>query len=89
MTRNSKRPDSERVEKQNDSGSGSSVCYTALCKYSGMLVIAEFSRSPPTRTGRCPLCQGTQFKRRHGWVECDTCWDFAIDEKRYDEMAAV
>jgi len=29
MTSNSKRPDSERVEKQNDSGSGSSACYVA------------------------------------------------------------
>jgi len=30
MTSNSKRPDSERVEKQNDSGSGSSACYLTV-----------------------------------------------------------
>jgi hypothetical protein len=62
--------------------------YTALCKCVGMLVIAEFSRSCPFMPGRCPLCKGTQFRRSAGWVECDTCWDFAIDEERYDEMVA-
>lgn len=41
----------------------------ALCKFRGMLVIAEVSINPGG--GSCPECGSTDFFERHGWLECD------------------
>ena len=42
----------------------------ALCKFRGMLVVAEVS----VRTdgpGRCPECGSSTFRENAGWTECD------------------
>lgn len=58
----------------------------ALCKYRGMLVIAEFAQCEDGVDGRCPECGATSFNRVGGWVECDC--GFAINESDYDRMTS-
>ena len=55
----------------------------ALCKYRGMLVIAEFSKCAKGQSGRCPECGATEFHEYAGWVECDC--GFAINKSDYDK----
>lgn len=42
-----------------------------LCKYKGMLVIAEVSLRTDGEHGHCPECNATSFYERYGWTECD------------------
>lgn len=70
----------------------------ALAKVDGYLVIAEFSRCNPGKTGKCPQCNPPHrfprsdiaecqqtFSERDGWIECDDC-NFAILKSDYDRM---
>ncbi len=60
---------------------------SALCKAGGCLVLMSTAR-PEGRTGRCPLCHGTNFRDApHGWVECvtDEC-DFAVLKSHLNRM---
>jgi hypothetical protein len=56
----------------------------ALCKIEGMLVIAEFSKCAPGSHGKCPTCGSTEFRKIHGWIECEC--GFAILEEAYDSI---
>ncbi len=60
----------------------------ALCKYRGMLVVATFTRCLRGQLGRCPECQGTEFRDEAGWVECYGC-GFSILKTDYDKMTAA
>lgn len=44
---------------------------TALCKFRGMLVIAEITLRTDGEKGHCPECGATEFYERHGWTECE------------------
>ena len=56
----------------------------ALCKFRGLLVIAEFSKSNGHGEGRCPECGNSEFYTRYGWVECGC--GFAINESDYNKI---
>jgi len=43
----------------------------ALCKFRGMLVIAEVSVRNDGAAGSCPECGATRFYKNAGWTECD------------------
>ena len=43
----------------------------SLCKFRGMLVIAEISVRTDGEPGRCPECGSTEFSEHNGWTECD------------------
>ncbi len=43
-----------------------------LCKYRGMLVIAEVNFVPGNGTA-CPDCRCGRLAERSGWYECDQC----------------
>ena len=43
----------------------------ALCKFRGMLVVAEVSVRTDGQPGRCPECGGSTFRENAGWTECD------------------
>lgn len=58
----------------------------ALCKFRGMLVIAEVHKSQGE--GRCPCCGATKFYKHHGWLECE-CGDFSILEEHHKQIVAV
>lgn len=42
-----------------------------LCKFRGMLVIAEVSVRTDGEPGHCPECNATSFYEHCGWTECD------------------
>ncbi len=59
----------------------------ALCKFRGMLVIAEVRPSRPGSPYRrgCPECHRKEFWREHGgWMECEC--GFAILTTDYDRV---
>lgn len=43
----------------------------ALCKFRGMLVIAEVSIRKDGQHCSCPECNSTSFTENFGWTECD------------------
>ena len=43
----------------------------ALCKYRGMLVVAEVTIREDGTTGQCPECRATTFTENGDWTECD------------------
>ena len=43
----------------------------ALCKFRGMLVVAEVSVRTDGQPGRCPQCGSASFSEDAGWTECD------------------
>jgi hypothetical protein len=45
--------------------------FKALCKFRGMLVLAEVSVRVDKSAGSCPECGGKEFRERDGWTECD------------------
>jgi hypothetical protein len=47
------------------------VVLRALCKYRGMLVVAEVSVRTDGQPGRCPECGSSVFVENAGWTECD------------------
>ena len=57
---------------------------SALCKYRGMLVVAEVVKAADG-IGGCWDCGSSRFRRHAGWVECCDC-SFAIEEKAYDRI---
>jgi len=63
-----------------------------LAKLKGCLVRAEVAPSEQGGSGKCPVCQGTEFIDRDGWIECDGCYDYAVlksDYERFAEAMAV
>jgi len=62
---------------------------SVLCKVDGCLLLMSTITPPEGRTGRCPLCHGTEFRDApYGWVECTTgeC-DFAVLKSHLDRLA--
>ena len=57
----------------------------ALCKFHGMLVIAEFSVPSEGSQGSCPECGCTEFREVAGWIECYGCC-FAILASDYTRI---
>lgn len=43
----------------------------ALCKYRGLLVVAEVSVRTDGTNGSCPDCGNKEFHEHAGWAECD------------------
>jgi hypothetical protein len=42
-----------------------------LCKFDGMLVIAEVQATKDGQPGKCPQCGSVDFHENAGWSECD------------------
>ncbi len=61
---------------------------SALCKLAGHLVLIEYT--PAKDKGKCPLCQGTEFRNgEFGWTECTSCWDFSILTVHLEEISRI
>lgn len=58
----------------------------ALCKFRGMLVVAEVSVRTDGQPGRCPACGSTSFRESAGWTECDC--GFAYLSSDLERLAA-
>ena len=56
---------------------------TALCKFRGMLVIAEIVIRKDGVRGACPECSGTEFRERNGWTECDCGFAYLTADIRH------
>jgi hypothetical protein len=52
----------------------------ALCKFRGMLVVAEVSVRPDLTPGRCPECGSEQFTERYGWTECGCGFAYSTND---------
>ena len=50
-----------------------------------MLVLIQVDPSK-VGSGKCPNCGGTEYNERHGWLECQGCFDFAIDKNGYERI---
>lgn len=61
----------------------------ALCKFRGMLVVAEVSVKTDGQPGRCPECGATAFRANAGWIECDCGFAYlASDVERLKAAAS-